>query len=204
MTRTPDGSDASRTSVTLLMRLRDLDDQEAWDDFVQRYVPKIYGWCRRNRLQEADASDVTQEVLGKLVAAIRKFEYDANRGTFRGWLKTVTQNAVRDFANSVKRHGRGTGDSNIMGALAAIADTHAMEDLAREIDTEGEQEILREAEARVKMRLKQVTWDAYELTAVKDVPAAEAAEQLGIDVAQVYVAKSRVIKMLRTEVQKLG
>lgn len=197
-------SDDSHTSVTLLMRLRDLDDREAWDDFVQRYVPKIYGWCRRYKLQEADASDVSQEVLGKLVTAMRTFEYDPSRGTFRGWLKTVTRNAVADFANSMKKHGRGSGDDQVMGALAAIAAPQALDDLAEQLEAQAEQEVLREAEARVKLRVKPQTWGAYELTALRQMSAPDAARQLGIDVAQVYVGKSRVIKMLRTEVDNLG
>ena len=100
-------NDQTYTSVTLLLRLRDLNDKEAWDDFVQRYVPKIYAWCRRYGMQEADASDITQEVLGKCVSVLRRFEYDPSRGSFRGWLKTVTNNTLRDFVNSCDRPGRG-------------------------------------------------------------------------------------------------
>jgi RNA polymerase sigma factor (sigma-70 family) len=185
------------------MRLGDLSDQEAWDDFVQRYVPKIYGWCRRYKLQEADASDVTQEVLGKLVTAMKKFEYDPARGSFRGWLKTVTHNAVRDFANNMKKH-RGSGDTQVMSALAAAAAPEALDDLTREIESQTELEILREAEARVILRVKNNTWLAYCLTANENLTAPQAAKQLNIDVAQIYVSKSRVIKMLRSEVAKLS
>ncbi len=64
-------SDTSRTSPTLLLRLRDLSDKDAWNEFLNRYGPKIYGWCRRYHLQEADATDVSQEVLAKLVKAMR-------------------------------------------------------------------------------------------------------------------------------------
>src|SRR5262245_38241448 len=74
----------SRTRSTLLLRLRDLSDRAAWEEFLDSYAPKIYGWCRRFHLQEADAADVTQEVLGKLVSALRRFDYDPARGSFRG------------------------------------------------------------------------------------------------------------------------
>jgi RNA polymerase sigma-70 factor (ECF subfamily) len=195
--------DDTFTSVTLLLRLRDLSDKQAWEDFVERYVPKIYGWCRRNRLQEADAADVTQEVLGKLVSAMRKFDYNPDRGSFRGWLKTVTNNAVRDFASSYKKHGRGSGDSQVNAALASIADPSALAELAGEIEAEAEREMLREAEARVKVRVQKQTWDAYELTAVRDIAAPDVAARLNMPVGQVYVAKSRIIKLLRQEVRKL-
>ncbi len=195
--------DDTFTSVTLLLRLRDLSDKQAWEDFVERYVPKIYGWCRRNRLQEADAADVTQEVLGKLVSAMRKFDYNPDRGSFRGWLKTVTNNAVRDFASSYKKHGRGSGDSQVNAALASIADPGALAELADEIEAEAEREILREAESRVKVRVKQQTWEAYELTAVQNVAAPDVAAKLDMPIGQVYVAKSRIIRLLRQEVRKL-
>ncbi|MEM6692601.1 MAG: sigma-70 family RNA polymerase sigma factor, partial [Planctomycetota bacterium] len=89
---------SSFTSLTLLGRVRDLSDQQAWDEFVQVYTPRIFSWCKQNLLQDQDASDVTQEVLMKLVTAMEKFEYQPTRGSFRGWLKTVTTNAVRDLA----------------------------------------------------------------------------------------------------------
>ena len=88
------------TSSTLLFRIRDVSDSEAWGQFLERYTPRIYAWCRRYQLQESDASDITQEVLTKLIKAMQSFEYDASRGSFRGWLKTVTNNAIRDFLSS--------------------------------------------------------------------------------------------------------
>ena len=63
-------ADDLRTSSTLLLRLRDLSNEEAWEEFLTRYTPRIFAWCRRYNLQESDASDVTQEVLGKLLQAI--------------------------------------------------------------------------------------------------------------------------------------
>ena len=83
----------STTSVTLLARLRrDPTDQAAWCDFVTRYGPKILQWCRRWRLQEADAQDVTQDVLLKLHSLMATFSYDASR-SFHGWLKTLAHHA---------------------------------------------------------------------------------------------------------------
>src|SRR5467141_2571854 len=93
----------SRTSVTLLCRLRDTpDDAAAWEAFVRRYGPKIYEWCRQWRLQEADAEDVTQNVLLRLAQKLRAFNYDATR-SFRGWLRTLTQNALSDFLQAQAR-----------------------------------------------------------------------------------------------------
>src|SRR5690242_1472726 len=83
-------SSVPRTSLTLLGRLRkESVDQDAWREFVRRYGPLIYSWCRKWKLQEADAQDVTQAVLVKLAQKMRTFEHDVN-GRFRGYLKTLT------------------------------------------------------------------------------------------------------------------
>jgi RNA polymerase sigma-70 factor, ECF subfamily len=104
---------SSRTSVTLLGRLRqDPKDQAAWDDFVARYQPKILEWCRRWRLQESDAQDVTQAVLLKLSRLMTTFAYDPSR-SFRRWLKTLTHHAWRDMVDERKRGGVASGDSRI-------------------------------------------------------------------------------------------
>lgn len=196
-------ADDTPTSGTLLMRLRELDDREAWNEFVERYTPRIYGWCRRHRLQETDAADVTQEVLGKLVKVIRSFQYDPRQGSFRGWLKTVTNNAVRDFLDDLSRPGRGSGDTRVGESLTAIQDPVAIGELTAALDEEAERTLLREAEERVRLRVQPQTWEAYRLSAVDALPAAEIAARLAMPIAEVYVAKSRVIKWLREEVERL-
>ena len=198
------GDQDLRTSATLLFRLRNLRDQDAWNDFLARYTPRIYGWCRRYQLQETDAADITQEVLGKLVNAMRKFEYDPSQGSFRGWLKTVTQNAIRDLLQSWSKSARGSGDTRVHSHLGAIQAPDALAELSAEIEAEALQELLREAGQRIQLRVKPATWQAYFLTAVEMQPAADVAKTLEMPVAEVYVAKSRVLKMLRKEVEKLG
>jgi RNA polymerase sigma-70 factor (ECF subfamily) len=193
----------SGTRSTLLHRLRNLADRDAWNEFLNRYGPLIYGWCRRYRLQEADAADVTQDVLSRLVTALRRFEYDPAKGSFRGWLKTVTTNVIRDLAQGWSRPGRGTGDSDVHRTLQAIQDPEALAVLAETLEAEARQEMLHEAEERIKLRVQPQTWQAYHLTAVERQPAAEAARRLGMPVPEVYVAKSRVLKLLRQEVAKL-
>src|SRR5262249_4514938 len=77
----------SQTSATLLARLRQVPaDQAAWAQFTQRYGRKIYAWCRRWNLQEADAEDLTQNVLLKLAEKMQTFVYDPEK-SFRAWLK---------------------------------------------------------------------------------------------------------------------
>ena len=197
-----DSPDTS-TSVTLLLRVRELDDREAWDRFVTAYAPQVFAWCRRHNLQDSDAADVTQEVLTRLVRTMKTFTYQPQRGSFRGWLKTVTQNAVRDLIADCRRQGRGAGDTQAAHAFASICDDAASAELEERISAQYEQELLREAEARVQARVQTKTWTAYRLTAVEQQSAQSAAEELGMPVSEVYVAKSRVIRMLRDEVTRL-
>jgi RNA polymerase sigma-70 factor (ECF subfamily) len=191
---------ALRTRASLLARLRDpADDQAAWELFVDRYGPKIYGWCRYWGLQEADAEDVTQTVMLKLAEKLRSFEYDRT-GSFRAWLKTLTQHAWADFLDGQRRHAQATGDSRILDRLNAV---ETREDLETRLAATFDLELLEAAGTRVQQRVEPHTWSAYQLTAVEQVPASEAAAQLGISVVVVYQARSKVQKMLQDEVKQL-
>jgi RNA polymerase sigma-70 factor (ECF subfamily) len=193
-------SSSSRTSLTLLGRVRSTPaDQEAWNAFVERYGRKVYGWCRQWGLQEADAEDVTQDVLLRLGAKMRDFAYDPSR-SFRGWLRTLAHNAWYDFAQARKRPGQGSGGSDVVEALEKL---EARDDLARRLDEELSRDLLEEAMTRVRLRVQAHTWEAFRLTALEGRPGAEVAERLGMQVATVFVARSKVQKMLQEEVRKL-
>lgn len=193
----------NQTSPTLLIRVRDQNDHDAWSDFVRCYAPHIYGWCRGCRLQESDAADVTQEVLLKLVGAIRSFDYDRNRGSFRGWLKTVTMNTVRDMVAGWGKPGRGSGDTGVRGFLASIADEQALQSLADAIEKSWQEELFAAARQEVSGRVQSHTWQAWQMTAMEQITAAEAARRLNMPVSEVYVARSRVNRMLRESVSAM-
>jgi RNA polymerase sigma-70 factor (ECF subfamily) len=194
------GPSALLTRASLLARLRqETADQAAWADFVRRYGPLILGWCRHWKLQAADAEDVAQTVLAKLAAKMRAFDYDPTR-SFRAYLKTLARYAWCDFLESRKRPGGGTGDSAVLEALQAV---EAGDDLARRLDDEFDRELLAAAQARVRQRVEPHTWEAFVLTAVEGLSGAEVAERLGLTVATVFKAKSKVQKLLREEVARL-
>src|SRR5712671_4422401 len=108
------------TRVSLLTRLgQQPSDQAGWDEFVDRYAPHIYRWCRQWKLQDADAEDVTQTILLKLSQKLREFVYDPSR-RFRSWLKTVARHAWRDFEDG-RRHARpAAGDSAVEELLLTL------------------------------------------------------------------------------------
>lgn len=192
------------TSTTLLARLCDVTDTEAWTDFVNRYSPAVFAWCRNNSLQDSDAADVTQQVLLKLVTTMQTFEYDQHRGSFRGWLKTVTANTVKDLARQwQRRHVKAAGDTITAEQLNSISDPGALDDLSDKIEAQYRHELLKEAEVRVKVRVQPMTWKAWHRTAVELDKVADVAVAVGMTVSEVYVAKSRVNKMMREEVRRM-
>src|SRR5207302_6943832 len=104
MTRPP------TTRPSLLVRLRDTRDGEAWRQFVRLYAPLVYRYARRKGLQDADAADLTQDVLRAVSAAAGRLAYDPARGTFRGWLFTLAHHRLYDFLSRRRRPGHGSGD----------------------------------------------------------------------------------------------
>jgi RNA polymerase sigma factor (sigma-70 family) len=187
------------TSVTLMMRVQKFPaDPRAWDEFVERYRPMIRAWCLKWHLQDSDADDVVQDVLVKLVAAIRKFQYDPAR-SFRAWLKTVTHHALSDFVASQRKDPGRTA-----GSIDMIADSaEARTDLEQRLEDAFDAEVLELAMHRVKKRVKPGTWDAFHLTVVEGLSGAVAAARIQIPVAHVFVAKNRVQKMLQEEARIL-
>jgi RNA polymerase sigma-70 factor (ECF subfamily) len=185
------------TCVTLLTQLRENPtDPGGWEEFVERYGRHIYRWCRQWRLQEADAEDVTQTVFVKLTEKLRAFTYDPSR-SFRAWLKTVAHHAWRDFENSRRARPAGGDGDELMQNL------EAREDLAQRLEQAFDLELLETAKVRVRLRVAPHTWEAFRLTALEGLPVAEVAARVGLQVAMVYVAKSKVQRMLQEEIGKL-
>jgi RNA polymerase sigma factor (sigma-70 family) len=187
------------TCPTLLSRLRhDPSNEAAWDEFVEQYGRHIYRWCRQWRLQDADAEDVTQEILLKLARKLRDFAYDP-KSSFRGWLKTVAHHAWRDFVDG-QGLARPIADERIWELLQSV---EAREDLIQKLEEAFDFELLETAKVQVRLRVAPHTWEAFRLVAIEGVPVAEVAAKVHMQVAMIYVAKSKVQKMLQEEIQKL-
>lgn len=189
------------TCVSLLERLRrQPTDQQAWREFVGRYAPTIHAWCRHWHLQEADAEDVTQSVLIILARRMKTFDYDPS-GRFRAWLQTVTRNAWSAFVESRRTRSLLTGDDS--GIHHILANLEAPADLVRRLDECFDRELLDLAMEQVRVRVEPHTWEAFRLTTIDQVAANAVADQVGMKVATVYVAVSKVKKMIRAEVRRL-
>jgi DNA-directed RNA polymerase specialized sigma24 family protein len=99
-------ADHQATRASLLLRLRETHNAAAWEQFVEIYTPIIFGFCRNQRLQDADAADVSQEVMRAVARAMEKFEYDRQRGKFRNWLLTVTRSKLSNFSATANDNHR--------------------------------------------------------------------------------------------------
>ena len=190
------------TRVTLLNRLRDGRDGDAWREFFDLYGPVVYRFARNRGLQDADAADLMQDVLRSVARNAHRMEYDPKRGTFRGWLYTVTRNKIYNFLSSQKNRPRASGDSDAHERLQAVP---AREEDGPDADWEREyqQRLTDRAMDLVKDEFQPATWQAFWGTAVEGKAAAEVGVALKMSPGAVYVAKSRVLARLREEVRKM-
>jgi RNA polymerase sigma-70 factor (ECF subfamily) len=172
-----------------------LDNAPAWREFEAHYGGKIEAWCRHWGLQEADVQDVTQTVLVKLATKMRTFVYQPG-GSFRAWLKTLARHAWIGFVSDRRRAGAGE-------TATALEDLPARDDLESRLAEAFDLEVLEVATARVRQRVAATTWEAFRLTALDGLSAADAATRLAMPVANVFKAKSNIRKMLQEEIGRL-
>lgn len=188
-----------------MLRIRDERDVESWSSFVATYRPLVFGFLRRRGLQDADAADLTQEVLSRVAAAIKAFEYDPAKGSFRGWLFTIVENCLRRFL-AHEPGQRGSGDTRMLRHLARLpakagaAGTNAAED---EWNREYQRHLLQRAADEVCDEFQDDTWRAFWATAVDGRSPKAVAAELGMTVAAVYMAKHRVVSRLRERIHYL-
>ncbi len=194
--------DAPLTRASLLVRIRDGRNQEAWRQFVELYAPVVYGFARKRGLQDADAADVMQDVLRSVAGAAERLNYDPARGSFRGWLYTVARNKIFNFLEAGRHKlGRGSGDTGVHERLEALAGPEW--GLAESWDEEYERNLAALAMRRVEDEVQPATWQAFWQTAVEGRNGREVGEALGMSAGAVYVARSRVLARLKEEVQRL-
>jgi RNA polymerase sigma-70 factor (ECF subfamily) len=181
------------TSPTLLERLRQPGQKEAWERFVQLYSPLIYYWARRTGLQTQDASDLVQEVFTLLLRKLPEFEYDGKK-SFRGWLRMVTLNKWKEKRR--RQQGPSATDEELE-QLAAGDHASAL------WEKEYQQYLVGRALEIMKAQFEPTTWKACWAHTVEGKPAAEVAARLKISANAVYLATSRVLQRLRTELDGL-
>jgi RNA polymerase sigma-70 factor (ECF subfamily) len=187
------------TKTSLLLRIQDSRDEEAWREFVAIYRPIVYRLARMRQLQHADADDLSQRVVIAVQRAIGNWRVDPAKGRFRFWLTRITQNAIIN-ALARRRPDAPVGGSEILELLenqpAPDLDTQ------QEIQHEYRRSLFRWAARRIMAEFRGGTWEAFWLTTVEGTSVEETARALGKTPGAIYTARSRVMRRLNEVIQQ--
>jgi RNA polymerase sigma factor (sigma-70 family) len=194
------------TRYSLLSRLQNWDDQDSWKNFFDTYWRLIYSIALKSGLTDAEAQDVVQETIICVAKDISKFKCDRKLGSFKGWLRNLTRWRIADQLR--KREPNAFGDNgptneNIsLPKLVEIADPVG-DGLEHIWEEEWRSNLMEAALERVKRRVKEEHYQMFDLNVLKQWPANKVAKLLEVSIAQVYLAKHRVLASVKKEVRML-
>ena len=187
-----------RNRVSLIYRIRNARDIDAWYQFADIYAPLLHRYATKRGLQDADAADLTQEVLSEISRSIRKGTYDPQRGSFRNWIFGIARHLLCRRLRQNQKSISGSGDSKVHAFLnELVSPNHEKRDFEREY----RKHLFNWAAKQVREKVTDKTWSAFWRTAIDGSEPAEVARDLKMEVGSVYVAKSRVMSRIR---QKLA
>lgn len=191
---------SSETRASLLIRLKDSRDREAWYEFEEIYRPVVLRLAQRNGLQAADADDLVQQVFSAVARAIEHWQSDPQRARFRTWLHRITRNQILNALTRGPRD-RGTGDTAM---IQQLRDWPAADGPASElVQLESRRELFRWAARQIRDEFQPDTWQAFWLTAVEGQDPETVARRLARSVGSVYTARSRVVRRLRERLAEI-
>jgi RNA polymerase sigma-70 factor (ECF subfamily) len=189
----------NETRQSLLLRAQ-TGETAAWKDLVDLYRPLILAWLNRQGVPARDLEDLSQEVLLSVVQHLPGFEHSGQRGAFRSWLRTIVCSRTADYWRALDAAAP-AGGSGATAALQQIADPDSA--LNRQWDEEHDRYVFHCLLDLVEEEFEPVTLQAFRRLALDGVSGAEAAQELGLSVSAVYVAKSRVLARIRQEAEGL-
>lgn len=185
------------TSASLLERLREGRDSDAWGRVLDLYGPLIRNWAERLGVRGADADDLVQDVLTVVVRRFPDFVHPEKPGAFRGWLRAIAANCARDFWRAKKFTPVAPGGTDFGSYVARLEDPS--DPLSREWDRQHDLYVTRRLLERLKVEFEARTWDLFRRFVLDGLPADEVAAEFGTTANAVYIAKSRVLARLREE-----
>jgi RNA polymerase sigma-70 factor (ECF subfamily) len=196
------------TRQSLLSRLRDCGDQAGWREFFDTYWRLIYNVARRSGLPDADAQDVVQNTFVYLSRRMPKFRYDAKCGSFKSWLRVVTRSRISVYRRTVKadqqyiRENLSRRESDDGDVLEDFPDP-AGDALDKEWQREWEENLVNVAMRRLRSKASSQQLLIFRLATLGELPLTQVARKLGVSLAQVYLARHRVGKLFKTELQRI-
>jgi len=196
------------TRQSLLTRLRDWRDDDGWREFFDTYWRLIYNVARKSGLADAEAQDVVQNTFIYLSRRMPNFHYDRTRGSFKSWLRVVTRSRISAHWRREKTTGpllRGPlpdEESGVSDLLASIPDPAA--DALDEVwQSEWQTNLLDAAFRRVRAKVSSQQLLIFRMASGDNLPLSQVAKKLDVNIAQVYLARHRVGRLLKTEIEKL-
>lgn len=193
--------DSLPTSPSLVARVQQ-NDAAAWGRLVEVYSPLVYTWCRQHGLSSHDAADVMQETFRAVHRGIGKFRRERAGDSFRGWLWTITRNKVRDHFRKQAARPSPAGGTDAQMRLAELPEEEPPTDPSVAA-SDGQGSPFYGALQVVQAEFEDRTWQAFWKAVVDEQPTAGIAEDLGMTVNAVRLAKSRVLRRLRSELEGL-
>lgn len=194
------------TRRSLLSRLKDWDDQESWQDFFNTYWKLIYATAIKAGLTDAEAQDVVQEAVVTVAKKMKDFKYDPALGSFKGWLLHTTRWKIADQLRKRQRagqpHERRPDETARTDTVERIPDPAGF-DLDAVWEQEWEKNLVDAALQRVKQKVSPKQYQIFDLHVMKNWPVQKVAQTLGVNSAQVYLAKHRITSLLKKEIKHL-
>jgi RNA polymerase sigma-70 factor, ECF subfamily len=182
------------TSRSLLARLH-ANDPVAWDRLVSLYAPLVWSWCRKMHLPAQDLADVMQEVFKAVATHQEDFHRDQPGDTFRGWLRTITRNKVRDHFRRLEREPHAAGGTDALYRWSQLPES-AWDD---NVGDASDGPLLQRALALIQREFEERSWRAFWGVVVDGRAPQEVGTELGMSPGAVRVAKCRVLHRLRQE-----
>jgi RNA polymerase sigma-70 factor (ECF subfamily) len=190
------------TRASLLLRIQDPEDVEAWIEFQDIYRPLVYRLGRSRGLQDADAHELAQDVMIAVAGAIERWEPDRQRSRFRTWLYRVARNTLINQLAQQNRREQATGNTDVQRLLLQV--TARDDGQTLELQQDLRRQTFLWAAAQARRSCKPATWEAFWQTCVEGRTVAEVASQLKMTPGAVYVCRSRVMAKLRQLVEQVS
>ena len=191
------------TNATLLQRIKNTHDDQSWEEFNSYYRPYVYMIIKGLKIQHDDAKEITQLIMIKIWKNLPKFNYDPDKGYFRGWLRTVTVNTVRTYISKKAYKQESLEGLSEEDSTPDLETDLSESEIERIADAEWEQYIFNMAWANVKDEFNDKVQEVFNQL-LEGKEAEEIADDIGIKRNTVYIYRKRIQEKLYKEVRRLN